>query len=132
MGWFAHLRSSGKDPGCQVALVLEAPFTWQLPSWGWGAGHHSQNFHNCCPGVGPSGTPPGSQAMVQEMRSLTRKADKLPASVCQKTKQPLSNICVHCEEIYSEKEKRGQADIPGSVVFKVIPFVAIKESQDAL
>ena len=96
-------------------------------------GHHSQNLHNWCPGVGPSGTPPGSRAIVQEMRSLTKKADKLPASVCQKTKQSLSNICVHCEEIYSEKKKGRQADIPGSIFFlKVIPFVAIKESQGAL
>lgn len=82
-------------------------------------------------GVRPADTPPSSQATGQEMRSLPKKADRLPASEFQKTNHSLSNICVHCEEIYNKK-KGSHADIPGSISLKVIPSAAMKGSQDVL
>lgn len=134
-GWITHrygmactsLKQWERHRLTSDALVYEALFTWQLSP----RGHHLQNWHhNWCPGVSPSDTPPSSQATGQEMRSLPKKADKLPASECQKTKHSLSNICVHCEEIY--KKKGSHADIPGSISLKVIPFAAMKGSPDAL
>lgn len=59
------------------------------------------------------------------MTSLPKKADKLPASECQKTKHSLSHICVHCEEIYNKKKGR-HADAPGLISLKVIPSAAVK------
>lgn len=116
------LKQWGRHRLTRDTLVYEALFTCQLSPWE----HHLQNWHhNWCPGVGPSDTPPSPQATGQEMRSLPKKADKLPASECQKTKHSLSHICVHCEEIYNKKKGR-HADAPGSISLKVIPFAAVK------
>lgn len=73
MGWFVYPRNDGEGPGCQVALAEEAPFMWQLQ------GTLFREFTSYwCPGARPSGTPPGSQAIVKEIRNWPKKADKLP------------------------------------------------------
>lgn len=97
-------------------------------------GHHSQNlYHNWYSEVGPAGTPPNSQATtVQEMRTLPKNTDKLPASEHQKTKYLIFNICVHCEEIYNEKKRGSHTNMSGLISLKVIYFMAAKESQDTL
>lgn len=120
MGWLVHLWSSGEDTDWQGIHWFTRLYSHaNLSPWE----HHLQNWHhNWCPGVGPSDTPPSPQATGQEMRSLPKKADKLPASECQKTKHS-SPISVFTVRKFTTRKRAMQTLL---ITLKVIPFAAVK------
>ena len=122
------LKQWGRHRLTRDTLVYEALFTWQLSPLGASFTELTSYLVPWCWAIWYP-----SQLTVYRSRDEkpAQESRQTSASECQKTKHSLSNIRVHCEEIYNKK-KGSHAGIPGSISLKVIPFAAMKGSQDAL